>query len=221
MSSASIATVAPPPCCAWTQLNEISSAHATTNAASLGFTIHFICASNPDVPRRVRGSLKRNRRTSLRFFSAIVYHGRPGSGFPMRLIAVTAMLVGALASAAAAARQAGDQTMKSQWDRVYSLQQAKRGEALYAQSCAACHAPDLTGGEFAATWNELTLGDLFERIRVSMPQNDPPSLSRAQKADILAYVLFKGSYPDGEAELPSQTEVLRTITFLAMKPDAP
>jgi len=148
----------------------------------------------------------------------------------MRLIAVTAMLVGALASAAAAARQAGDQTMKSQWDRVYSLQQAKRGEALYAQSCAACHAPDLTGGEiapaltggeFAATWNELTLGDLFERIRVSMPQNDPPSLSRAQKADILAYVLFKGSYPDGETELPSQTEVLRAITFLAMKPDAP
>ena len=147
----------------------------------------------------------------------------------MRLIAVTATLLGALASAAVNAGQAADdQPMKSQWDRVYSLQQAKRGKTLYATSCAACHAPDLTGGEiapaltggeFASTWNQLTLGDLFERIRVSMPQNDPPSLSRAQKADILAYVLFKGSYPDGETELPSQTEVLRTINFLAMKPE--
>ena len=149
----------------------------------------------------------------------------------MRLVAVTAALLGAITSAAITARQAaGDQTPKSQWDRVYSLPQAKRGETLYVQNCAACHAvdltggeiaPALTGGEFAATWNELTLGDLFERIRVSMPQNDPTSLTRAQKADILAYVLSKGGYPDGEAELPSQTEVLRTINFLAMKPGAP
>ena len=149
----------------------------------------------------------------------------------MRLVAIAAVLLGAIAPVAVRARQAADdQTPKSQWDRVYSLPQAKRGETLYVQACAACHAVDLTGGEiapaltggdFAATWNELTLGDLFERIRVSMPQNDPTSLSRAQKADILAYVLSKGGYPDGEAELPSQTEVLRTINFLAMKPGAP
>ena len=140
----------------------------------------------------------------------------------MRLVAIAAVLLGAIAPAAVRARQAADdQTPKSQWDRVYSLPQAKRGETLYMQACAACHAVDLTGGDFAATWNELTLGDLFERIRVSMPQNDPTSLSRAQKADILAYVLSKGGYPDGEAELPSQTEVLRTINFLAMKPGAP
>ena len=138
----------------------------------------------------------------------------------MRLIAVAGALLGIVVSGAIGGRGAvAGQATQSQWDRVYSLQQAKRGETLYVQNCAACHAVDLTGGEFAATWNELTLGDLFERIRVSMPQNDPTSLSRAQKADILAYVLFKGSYPDGEAELPSQTEVLRTISFLAMKPE--
>ena len=146
----------------------------------------------------------------------------------MRLIAVTAALLGIVVSGAIDGRVASaGQAMPSQWDRVYSLPQAKRGEALYVQNCAACHAADLsggeiapalTGGEFAATWNELTLGDLFERIRVSMPQNDPTSLSRAQKADILAYVLSKGGYPDGETELPSQTEVLKTISFLAEKP---
>jgi len=147
----------------------------------------------------------------------------------MRLIAATAALLGIVVSGAIGGGAAG-QAMPSQWDRVYSLAQAKRGEALYVQHCAACHAADLTGGEiapaltggeFAATWDELTLGDLFERIRVSMPQGDPMALSRVQKADILAYVLFKGSYPDGETELPSQTEVLRTINFLAMKPGGP
>ena len=149
----------------------------------------------------------------------------------MRLIAVAGALLGIAVSGAIGGRGAvAGQATQSQWDRVYSPQQAKRGETLYVRNCAACHAvdltggeiaPALTGGEFAATWNELTLGDLFERIRISMPQNDPMALNRAQKADILAYVLSKGGYPDGEAELPSQTEVLRTINFLAMKPDAP
>ena len=78
--------------------------------------------------------------------------------------------------------------------------------------------PTLTGGEFSANWNELTLGDLFERIRISMPQNNPSALSRAQKADILAYILFKGNYPAGQTDLPTQTEVLKTMSFLATKP---
>src|ERR1700754_5141665 len=92
---------------------------------------------------------------------------------------------------------------KSQWDGVFTQEQAKRGEAQYAEHCAACHGPDmtggemapgLTGGEFSANWNDLSLGDLFERMRVSMPQNAPGSLSRNQNADILAFILFKGNY---------------------------
>lgn len=119
------------------------------------------------------------------------------------------------------------QTEKSQWDGVYSTEQAKRGDPLYAEHCAGCHAGDLSGGEiapalaggeFSANWNDLTVGDLFERIRISMPQGNPSGLSRAQKADILAFILSKGNYPAGESELPTQTEVLRTIKFVAAKP---
>jgi len=148
----------------------------------------------------------------------------------MRFMFVTMTLLGIIALGAVGGRDVTAQTMKSQWDGVYSMEQAKRGEPLYSDRCAACHGSDLSGGEmapalvgfaFTANWDGLTLGDLFERIRISMPQNDPMALNRAQKADILAYVLSKGGYPDGEAELPSQTEVLRTINFLAMKPDAP
>jgi mono/diheme cytochrome c family protein len=116
---------------------------------------------------------------------------------------------------------------KTQWDGVYTAEQAKRGEPLYQQYCASCHGPDLaggemapglTGGEFTANWNELTLGDLFERIRVSMPQNAPGSLSRQQNADIMAYILSKMNVPPGSTELPTQTEMLKEIKFLAQKP---
>ena len=119
------------------------------------------------------------------------------------------------------------QQSKSQWDGVFGQEQAKRGEGLYSQYCSSCHgadltggemAPGLTGGEFNANWNDLSLGQLFERIRVGMPGNAPGSLSRAQVADILSYILLKGNYPVGSADLPTQTEVLNTIKFVSTKP---
>jgi mono/diheme cytochrome c family protein len=116
---------------------------------------------------------------------------------------------------------------KSQWDGVYTEAQAKRGEDLYGQYCASCHgtdlaggemAPGLTGGEFAANWNDLTLGDLFERMRISMPQNAPNSLSRQQNSDILAYMLLKASTPTGQEELPTATDALNQLKYLAQNP---
>lgn len=122
------------------------------------------------------------------------------------------------------------QESKSQWDGVYTIEQAQRGEALYAEKCASCHnydlsggdvAPSLVGGEFTSNWNELTIGDLFQRIRLSMPQSDPGSLSRQQYTDVLAFILRRGNYPDGTAELPTQLEFLNMYKFLASKPEAP
>jgi mono/diheme cytochrome c family protein len=119
------------------------------------------------------------------------------------------------------------QAQKSQWDGIYMEEQAKRGEGLYQQYCAACHGPDmgggemapaLLGGEFSANWNELSVGDLFERIRIYMPQNSPGTLSREQNADILAFILMRGNYPAGARELPTQTELLKQYRFLAVKP---
>ena len=121
----------------------------------------------------------------------------------------------------------GAQVAKNQWEGVYTQDQATRGEALYAQSCASCHGPDLaggemapglTGGEFSSNWNDLSIGDLFDRIRISMPQNAPGSLSRQQNADILAFMLLKASVPAGTTELPTQSEVLSTIKFVASRP---
>jgi len=117
----------------------------------------------------------------------------------------------------------------SVWDGVYTKDQAGRGSELYRAQCAACHgemltggeaAPPLAGGEFLSTWNGLSLGDLFERIRVSMPQDHPGRLSREQNADILSFVLSINKFPAGKKELQHQTERLKEIRFEATRPDA-
>jgi mono/diheme cytochrome c family protein len=120
------------------------------------------------------------------------------------------------------------QTTRSVWDGVYTSEQAARGSALYAGNCASCHgtalgggesAPPLTGGEFFSNWNGLTVGDLFERIRISMPADRPGRLTREQDADILAYMLSVSEFPPGKTELEHQTEVLKQIRFDSSKPD--
>src|SRR5215472_825825 len=114
------------------------------------------------------------------------------------------------------------QTTRSVWDGVYTEDQAKRGAAVYAKECASCHGADLNGGEsapalvggtFLSNWNTLTVGDLFERIRESMPQDNPGRLSRQQDADVLAFMLQTNEFPHGKAELDKQTEVLKLIGF--------
>src|SRR5207302_2401147 len=121
------------------------------------------------------------------------------------------------------------ESTQSVWDGIYTPEQANRGETLYAQRCARCHGPDLGGGEiapalnsaeFKSNWYGLSVDDLLERIKVSMPQNDPGSLSRQQTADILAFVLSKNGFPRGTTELAREAEVLKTIRFEANKPEA-
>jgi len=139
---------------------------------------------------------------------------------------VTAPLAILLALIALAAFQ--EQKPLTVWDGVYTADQAKRGAALYANNCASCHglaltggesAPPLTGGEFLSNWSSLTLGDLFERMRNSMPADRPGTLSREQNANILAYILSVGEFPAGTAELSTQTETLKQIRIEAVKPE--
>src|SRR5881409_893448 len=116
---------------------------------------------------------------------------------------------------------------KSVWDGVYTEAQATRGKALYSQECASCHgseltggemAPPLSGGEFMAGWDGLTVGDLFERIRISMPQNSPGSLSGQQNVDVLSFIFNSNKFPAGTAEMPKEAGILKQIKFEVKKP---
>jgi mono/diheme cytochrome c family protein len=117
-------------------------------------------------------------------------------------------------------------TTRSVWDGVYTEEQASRGQGLYNQHCASCHADTLTGGEmspplaggdFLANWNGLTLGELFDRIRTTMPQNKPGKLSREVNADITAFILNFNKFPAGKTELPHATEFLKEIRIESEK----
>ena len=128
--------------------------------------------------------------------------------------------VGMAVTAAAALQE----TTSSVLDGVFTAAQARRGRRVYNENCASCHGPELRGGEMAPSiagsdfivfWTELPVGSLFERIRVSMPEDGPGRLSDTQYTDVVAYLLDANSYPAGDAELPSDKDALDKIMIVA------
>jgi S-disulfanyl-L-cysteine oxidoreductase SoxD len=67
-------------------------------------------------------------------------------------------------------------------------------------------------------WKGMTVADLFEQIRTTMPAGDPSQLSPAEKANIVAYLLQVNKFPSGSAELPPDAEPLERIQIEAEKP---
>jgi quinoprotein glucose dehydrogenase len=119
------------------------------------------------------------------------------------------------------------QTASSVWDGIYTDGQAARGAADFAQICASCHgatlggmgeAPALSGGSFAGDFDGQTVGDIFDRIRTTMPANAPGVLEREQYADVLAFLLKANGFPAGQNEMTPDT--LKAISFTAGKPEA-
>jgi sugar lactone lactonase YvrE/mono/diheme cytochrome c family protein len=121
---------------------------------------------------------------------------------------------------------AGDEGGRTVWSGVYTDAQADRGAQAYQANCQSCHGAQLTGqGEakplsgagFLSSWNGLSVGDLFERIRTTMPINAPKSLPRTTYADILAYLLKFNGFPAGAGELPAKAEMLADVRFDAFR----
>jgi mono/diheme cytochrome c family protein len=129
---------------------------------------------------------------------------------------------------AAAAPSHPHEVQHSVWDGVYSGVQARRGQEIYIRQCATCHgtglagtrsAPPLAGSEFLSAWSGLTVGDLFERIRASMPPDKPGSLGRDTTARIMAYILSANRFPPGKTDLPQATDALLRIRIEANTPE--
>src|SRR4051794_5806806 len=109
-------------------------------------------------------------------------------------------------------------------DGVGTDAQVKRGSDVYAMQCATCHdaqlagsgtAPALAGTDFSANWKDENVGSLFERIRATMPADNPGSLKRDQVADLVAFILNFNKYPISQKELPTEFEALKAIKITA------
>jgi mono/diheme cytochrome c family protein len=118
------------------------------------------------------------------------------------------------------------QSASSVWDGVFTEDQVKRGAAAYQRDCSNCHGaaleggdmtPPLVGGAFTSNWNDLTLGDLFDRIRQTMPLDSPGKLSRQQNVDVIAFILKTNAWPSGATELPPEAGALQQIRIEASK----
>jgi mono/diheme cytochrome c family protein len=122
--------------------------------------------------------------------------------------------------------RAGQETTKTTWDGVYSKGQAAKGEAIYNEKCQKCHGADAAGADapsladsgFAGDWDGLTVQQLFDRTRSSMPQDAPQSLGREETASLIAYLLSKNNFPAGETDLSERGEMLGVIKYVATKP---
>lgn len=115
-----------------------------------------------------------------------------------------------------------DGSQQSTWDGVYTAEQAQRGQVVYQTACASCHgpqlngidaAPALNGGGFYSNWNGISLQVMSLRIKASMPQNAPNSLSRQQVADVMAYIFSRNGFPAGERELSKRPAYLANVVF--------
>jgi mono/diheme cytochrome c family protein len=137
-------------------------------------------------------------------------------------LVLVGLTVSALAGGGHLARLGAQQAqeMRSTRDGVYNEEQVARGVIAFETTCGDCHgyeleggeeAPPLIGGTFLANWNDLTLRDLSDRIRTTMPPNDTRSVSREKIADIISFVLSANDFPAGESELPADSQLLRLI----------
>ncbi len=117
---------------------------------------------------------------------------------------------------------------RSVTEGVYTAAQAARGKEHYTARCASCHgsmasvtpdmAPLLNDHVFLATWKDLSVGDLFERIRNTMPQNEAGTLSPAHTAEIVAYILSGNRFPVGDAPLAEDADALKRIMMDVRQP---
>jgi quinoprotein glucose dehydrogenase len=143
--------------------------------------------------------------------------------FPFLVLMSTAALGVATAGALRAQAPGAAKTTN---DGVFTDAQVKRGNDVYQAQCSACHdaqltgsgtAPALSGTDFSANWKDETVGSLFERIRATMPADNPGSLQRPQVADLIAFILNFNKYPTGPSELAADLEALKAIKISAVK----
>ena len=148
----------------------------------------------------------------------------------MRKLTITCAAVAGAAIWAACLDVATAQTeVPSQtiWGGVFTEAQAYRGEKVADTTCIGCHGAGLTGGDsgpklvgtkFLSDWRGQSLGELFDWISESMPDDAPGTLSKSDAVLVLAYILKMNQLPTGKQDLPIDRAALARIAIVADKP---
>lgn len=133
-------------------------------------------------------------------------------------------LLGAAPRAVRAPQQ--DAGGKTVWDGVYTEAQSVRAQEIAKEKCVACHGerlaggdvgPALSGADFLAAWSGRTLGELYDKIQMTMPADSAGTLKPQQSVDLVAYVLKLNDFPAGGSELATEAAELNQIRIRSRK----
>ena len=64
-----------------------------------------------------------------------------------------------------------------------------------------------------SNWRGRAVGDLFDRIRTTMPPDDPGTLSEEAYLDVLTYLLQANEYLAGQQALEGDSDALQRIAI--------
>jgi S-disulfanyl-L-cysteine oxidoreductase SoxD len=140
---------------------------------------------------------------------------------------IVAAFVGAATLTAAARRAPVAEPTHTVWDSVYTAAQATHGDSLYRTGCVKCHGATLAGGDqgsplvgppFLDDWRDLTLDQLYDKIRTSMPPDNPKSIATRDVADLVAFLLAQNQFPAGAKTLTDSVDQLKDIKIVTSRP---
>lgn len=128
-----------------------------------------------------------------------------------------AACVGAMICSAGALAAQTNGGGESTNDGVYTREQAARGQQVFLTLCKSCHTPESHATPaFVSKWEGKPLSELFQYIRDEMPKNEPGSLAVEEYADVLTYILRLNGVPAGAAELPADTNRMKSVRVTLM-----
>lgn len=99
-------------------------------------------------------------------------------------------------------------------DTTAIARQVDVGGQWFRSVCVECHADNLSDAEFRAKWNGRTAYDLFDRMRNSMPDSDPGSLTPETYAALTAYLVKLNGLPVGTTVLAPDSASLAPIKLV-------
>ncbi len=136
-------------------------------------------------------------------------------------VALVSTLGLAAGGATGSAAQTADSAATSVLAGVYTVAQARSGEAVFRGVCAECHAvAQFKEPSFLRSWSGRTARDLFEMIRTQMPQDNPGRLRRDEYSAVLAYIFELNGFPPGASALATDDAGLARVR-IDSKPSQP
>jgi alcohol dehydrogenase (cytochrome c) len=111
---------------------------------------------------------------------------------------------------------------------TYTRDQAAKGKAAYAETCASCHGPNLDDGEFAPPlkgvgfrqrWGQQSVETIFTYTSTRMPPARPGTLGDDLTVELIAYLLQENAQQPGATALPADPAALRAMLMPSSSPN--